>query len=146
VRWIGLAGPTVNPAAAAGANNLYKFSVCLVAGLSRRHLPHPSCRSCGGRFGRRSLGVAWRHTSHTKHAKYEETSQQNMNQEVRLVPVFDGLYLPSHPYGSSTYNYLNSTSTFLLQIFIANKMSCFTQEKKTIIHINKKKYVLCKDN
>lgn len=45
-----------------------RLRACLVPCLRHRHPPHFSCRSCGGQFGRRNLGVAWRHTPHTKHA------------------------------------------------------------------------------
>jgi hypothetical protein len=93
VSWIGLASPSVNPAAAAGANNLYEFK-----------------------------------------SEHEEKSQQNLNQEVRLVPVFDRLYLPSHPYGSVYIVHYHQPTTLHLWIFIANKMSCFTQEKNHHTH------------
>jgi hypothetical protein len=41
---------------------------CLVARLSRHVAPQFCRRSCGSRFGRRGLGVAWRPAPHTKHA------------------------------------------------------------------------------
>jgi hypothetical protein len=56
----------------------------LVPGLSRRHRPHFSRRSCGGRFGRRNLGVAWCHTPHTKHALYDQQVNQKQS-EIKIL-------------------------------------------------------------
>jgi hypothetical protein len=69
------------------------LEACLIPGLSRRHQPHFSRRSCGGQFGRHNLDVACGPTHQTRYRlSHMKDNMLTLNRKLHpLVSPLPGL-------------------------------------------------------